>query len=156
VVVRTCFVVGVLRCRVRFSGAHRVRTPHYHSLRDASPTPRPRVARAGCVAEARSNTEQLARPLNGLPSLVPLFAFATDIFAKLQADINERVNLRRFEKLGQSLGVLHPASATVPLRVWLRARLLRVAWARSVTSTLNTMTPFSASRFVASSVYHNP
>jgi hypothetical protein len=34
-----------------------------------------------------------------MPSLVPLYAFATDIFPKLQADITERVNLLRFAKL---------------------------------------------------------
>jgi hypothetical protein len=63
------------------------------------PPQRPTVARAGCVAEARSNNEQIARPLDGLPSLVPLSVFATDIFPKLQADISERVNLLRFAKL---------------------------------------------------------
>jgi hypothetical protein len=56
------------------------------------------VARAGCVAEARSNNEQIARSPDGLSSLVPLSAFATDIFPKLQADISERVNLLRFAK----------------------------------------------------------
>jgi hypothetical protein len=44
------------------------------------PPQRPTVALAGCVAEARSNNEQIARSLDGLPSLVHLFAFATDIF----------------------------------------------------------------------------
>ena len=63
------------------------------------PPQRPTVARAGCVAEARSNNEQISRSLDGLPSLVPLSAFATDIFPKLQADISERVNLLRFAKL---------------------------------------------------------
>jgi hypothetical protein len=63
------------------------------------PPQRPMVARAGCVAEARSNNEHIARSLDGLPSLVPLSAFATDIFPKLQVDINERVNLFRFAKL---------------------------------------------------------
>jgi hypothetical protein len=57
------------------------------------------MARAGCIAEARSNNEQITRSLDGLPSLVPLSAFAADIFPKLQADINERVNLFRFVKL---------------------------------------------------------
>jgi hypothetical protein len=59
----------------------------------------PTVARAGCVAEARSNKEQIARSFDGLPSLVPLFAFVTDFFPKLQADISERVHLLRFAKL---------------------------------------------------------
>jgi hypothetical protein len=57
------------------------------------------VARAGCVAETRTNNEQIARSRDGLPSLVPLSAFATDIFPRLQDDINERVNLLRFAKL---------------------------------------------------------
>jgi hypothetical protein len=84
---------------------------------------RPTVARAGCVAEARSNSEQISRSLDGLPSLVPLSSFATDIFPKLQTDISERVNLLRFAKLapnfltalGRSLGVSHLVSATAPL-----------------------------------------
>jgi hypothetical protein len=59
----------------------------------------PTVARAGCVAEIRSNNEQMVRSLDGLPSLVPLPAFATGIFTKLQADISERVNLLRFATL---------------------------------------------------------
>jgi hypothetical protein len=57
------------------------------------PPQRPTVARAGCVAEGRSNNEQTARSLDGLPSLVPLSAFATDISLNLQADISERFNL---------------------------------------------------------------
>jgi hypothetical protein len=68
------------------------------------PPQRPTVARAGCVAEARlKNHEQIARSLDGLPSLVPLSAFATDIFPNLQADISERVNLLRFAKLTPTL-----------------------------------------------------
>jgi hypothetical protein len=63
------------------------------------PPQRPTVARAGCVAEARSCNEQITRSLDGLPSLVPLSTFSTDIFPKLQADICERVNLLRFAKL---------------------------------------------------------
>jgi hypothetical protein len=63
------------------------------------PPQRPTVAHAGRVAEARSNKEQIARSLDGLPSLVPVFAFATDMFPKLQADTSERVNLLRFAKL---------------------------------------------------------
>jgi hypothetical protein len=63
------------------------------------PPQRPTVARAGCVVEARSSNEQIVRFLYGLPSLVPLSAFATDIFPKVQADISERVNLLRFAKL---------------------------------------------------------
>jgi hypothetical protein len=124
------------------------------------------VARAGYVAEARSNNEKIARSLDGLPSLVPLSPFATDISPKLQADISERVNLLRFAKLaptlsnratlGRSLGVLYLVSATAPLRSWLRTRLLRVAWASSVTSSLSTTTQFPASRSVASSAYSHP
>jgi hypothetical protein len=60
---------------------------------------RPTVARAGCVAEARSNNEHIAWSLDGLPSLIYLSAFATNIFPKRQADISERVNLLRFAKL---------------------------------------------------------
>jgi hypothetical protein len=39
---------------------------------------------------------------------------------------------------------------------WLRSRLLRVALASSVTSSLSTTTQFSASRYVASSAYPHP
>jgi membrane-associated phospholipid phosphatase len=67
------------------------------------PPQRPTMARAGCVAEARLNNELIARSHNGPPSLVPLYAFAADIFPKLQADINERVNLLRFVKLAPTL-----------------------------------------------------
>jgi hypothetical protein len=63
------------------------------------PQQRPTVGRVGCVAEARSNNEQIAGSLDGMPSLVPLSAFATEIFPKLRADISERVNLLRFAKL---------------------------------------------------------
>jgi hypothetical protein len=99
------------------------------------PPQRPTVARARCVPEAWSNTEHIARFLDGLPLLVPFSAFVTDIFPKLQASIIERVNLLRFAKLaptfltvlGRSLGVLHLVSATAPLLFWLRTRLLRVA-----------------------------
>jgi hypothetical protein len=53
-----------------------------------------------------------------MSSLVPLSAFATNIFPKLQADISERVNLlpRFLAALGWSLCVLHLDSATAPLR----------------------------------------
>jgi hypothetical protein len=57
------------------------------------------VARDGSVAEARSNNEKGARSLYGVPSLVPLSAFTTDIFPKLQTDIIECVNLLRFATL---------------------------------------------------------
>jgi hypothetical protein len=63
------------------------------------PPQRPTVARAGCVTKARSNNEHIARSLDGVPSLAPLSAFDTDIVPKLQADLNERVNLLRFAKL---------------------------------------------------------
>jgi hypothetical protein len=63
----------------------------------------PTGARAGCVAEARSNNEQdCSVPLwHALTrSRVPLSAFVTDIFPKLQVDISERDNnLLRFAKL---------------------------------------------------------
>jgi hypothetical protein len=67
------------------------------------PPQRPNLARAGGVAEVRSNNEQLARSLDGLPSPVSLSAFATDAFPKLQADKSERVNLLRFGKLAPTL-----------------------------------------------------
>jgi hypothetical protein len=63
------------------------------------PLQRLTVARAGCGAEARSNSGRIAWFLDSLPSLVPPSASATDIFPKLQADINERVNLLRFVML---------------------------------------------------------
>jgi hypothetical protein len=63
------------------------------------PPQRPTVARVGCVAEARSNTEHITRSLDCLPSLIPFYLFAEDISPKLQADIGERVNLLRFAKL---------------------------------------------------------
>jgi hypothetical protein len=125
---------------------------------------RPTVARAGCVAEARSNNEQITRSLDGLPSLAPIFAFTTDIFSKLQADIGERLNFHLFAKLAPTYpNCARPesrrfylVSATAPLRFWRRTRLLRVALASSVTSTLSTTTQFSASRSVASSAYPHP
>jgi hypothetical protein len=60
---------------------------------------RPTVARVGCVAKTLSNNEHIVGSLDGLPSLVLLSAFATDIFPKLQGDISERVNLLRFANL---------------------------------------------------------
>jgi hypothetical protein len=66
---------------------------------------RPTAARAGCVAEARSNNEHIDRSLDGLPSLARLSAFATNIFPKLQANINERVNLLRFAKLAPTFSI---------------------------------------------------
>jgi hypothetical protein len=127
------------------------------------PPLRPTVARAGCAAEVRSNNEQIARYLDGPPSLVPFFAFATDIFPKLQANISERANLLHFAKLAPTFSyharpksrrfVSCLVSATAPLHFSLRLRLLRAAWASSVTSSLSTTTQFSASRSVASSVY---
>jgi hypothetical protein len=125
---------------------------------------RPTVARICCVAEARSNNEHIARSLDGLPSLVPISTFVTDIFSELQADVSERVRLLRFAKLaltfltalGRSLGVLYLVSVTVPFRFWLRARILRVAYVSSATSSLSTTTQISASRSVASSAYPHP
>jgi hypothetical protein len=67
------------------------------------PPKHPTVARSGCVAEARLNNENIIWSFDGLPSLVPLSAFATDIFPKLQADISERVNLLRFANLALTL-----------------------------------------------------
>jgi hypothetical protein len=59
----------------------------------------PMVVRAGCVAEARLSNKHIARSLDGLLSLVPLSAFATDIFPKLYKPTSERVNLLRFANL---------------------------------------------------------
>jgi hypothetical protein len=61
------------------------------------------VARASCVAEARSNNEHITRTLDGMSSLVPLSALATDIFPNLLADISERVNLLRFGNLAPTI-----------------------------------------------------
>jgi hypothetical protein len=73
------------------------------------PPKRPTVARAGCVADTRSNNEHIARSLDGLPSLAPLSVFATDIFPKLQVDVNERVNLPR---VALASSVTSPLSTT--------------------------------------------
>jgi hypothetical protein len=60
---------------------------------------RPTMARAGGVAESQSNSKHITRSFDGLPSLVPISAFATDILPKLQAVISECVNLLRFANL---------------------------------------------------------
>jgi hypothetical protein len=88
---------------------------------------RPRVARVGCVAEARSNNAYTIRSHDDLHSHVPLSAFATSIFPKLQADISEYVNLLYFlnpvpaflTKLDRSLGTLYLVPTTVPFCFWL-------------------------------------
>jgi hypothetical protein len=68
-----------------------------------------------------------------------------------------RSSLPRFPTaVGRSQGVLHIVSAMAPLRFWLRPRLLWVAWASSVTSSLGTTTQFSAARCVAYSAYPHP
>jgi hypothetical protein len=70
-----------------------------HSLRDACPATSSGASRK---LRSRSPIKQRAscsRSLDGVPSLVPVIAFATDIFPKLQADISERINLLRFAKL---------------------------------------------------------
>jgi hypothetical protein len=63
------------------------------------PSNRPSVARAGCIPETRLNIENITRSLDGLPLLVALSAFNTDIFPKLQADISVCVNLLCFANL---------------------------------------------------------
>jgi hypothetical protein len=63
---------------------------------------RPTVVCVGYVAETQSNNEHITRPLDGVRSLVPLSALATDIFPKLHADISERVNLLRFANLAST------------------------------------------------------
>jgi hypothetical protein len=95
----------------------------------------PTVARAGCVAEARSNNEHIARSLDGLPSLIPFFAFARTSFQSYKPIsmsasfcFASRISLPRFiTALGRGLGFLYHASAMAPLRFWLRTRILRVA-----------------------------
>jgi hypothetical protein len=68
-----------------------------------------------------------------------------------------RSSLPRFlTTLGRSLGVLYLVSITAPLRFWLRTRLLWVALASSVTSSLSTTTWVSSSRSVAYSAYPHP
>jgi hypothetical protein len=57
---------------------------------------------------------------------------------------------------GRSLGVLHLVSVTAPLRLWLRTRLHRAAWASSVTCSISTTALSSASWYVAFSVYPHP
>jgi hypothetical protein len=99
------------------------------------PMKRRTVARAGCVAEARSNNEHITRPLDGVPWLVPLSAFNMDIFPKLQAVISERVNLLRFANLAPTfLNRARTESRRLasrlghsPLVFWLRTRLHRAA-----------------------------
>jgi hypothetical protein len=126
------------------------------------PPQRPIVARPGCVAEARSNNEQIARSLDGLPSLVSLYAFATDIFPKLQADMSERVNLLRFAKLApKSSNRARPESRRFVSRLGHGA----VAFLASDSPTLGRLgelcdkfrehyyDAFSASRHIASSAY---
>jgi hypothetical protein len=78
----------------------------------AMPSPkRSTVARACCVTKTRSNNKNTTRSLDGLPSLVLLSAFATDIIPKLQADINDRDNLFRFANLAPTcLGCAKPGS----------------------------------------------
>jgi hypothetical protein len=124
------------------------------------PPQRPTVARAGCVAKARSNNEHITRSLDGLPSLVPFLYLPRTSFQSYwpSTSFASRSSLHRFltALIGQSLGVLHVVSATAPLRFWLRTRLLWVAWASSVTSSLSTTTQFSASRSAASSAYSHP
>jgi hypothetical protein len=68
-----------------------------------------------------------------------------------------RSSLPRFlTALDRSLGVWYLVLATAPLRMWLRTRLLRVAWASSATSSLSITTKFPALHSVASSAYPHP
>jgi hypothetical protein len=128
------------------------------------PPQRPTVALAGCVAEARSNNEQIARSLYGMPSLVPLSVFATDIFPKLQADIRECVNFLRLAKLAPTFSNrARPESRRFVSRLGHGA----LAFLASDPPTsgrlgelrdkfLSTTTQFSASRSIASSAYPHP
>jgi hypothetical protein len=101
--------------------------------------------------------------LTAYPRSYP-FQRATEMVPKLEADIGERVNLLRFEKLAPTFSNrARPKFKRFVARFghgalafWLLTRLLRVAWASSVTSSLSTTTQFSASRSVASSAYPHP
>jgi hypothetical protein len=60
---------------------------------------RPTMACARSVDGTQSYNEHITRSFDNLTSLVPLSAFDTDVFIKLQPDIMERFNLLRFAKL---------------------------------------------------------
>jgi hypothetical protein len=117
------------------------------------PPQRPSVARACCVAEARTMSEEIARFLDGLPSLVSFFAFAKYTFPKLQADISERVNLLRFAKLAPTFfNRARAESRRFASRLGHRALAFLALdpptssppGASSVTSSLSTTTPLTA------------
>jgi hypothetical protein len=128
------------------------------------PPQRPTVARAGFVARGRSNNEQIAQFLDGLPLNVPFSAFATYIFPRLQADISERVNLLRFAKLAPTVSHrTRPESRRFTSRLGHGA----LAFLASDPPTLSRLGELrakfpehydavSASRSVASSVYPHP
>jgi hypothetical protein len=140
---------------VRFSCSRRVRTPYNQGL----PPKHPMVAHECCVADTQSNSRHTTRSFYALPSLVPLSVFATDIFLKLQADSSPHANLFRFANLVPTFSYhARPESRRLASHLargaifgGLRTRLQRAAWVSSLTSSMNTVTPSSASRFVASS-----
>jgi hypothetical protein len=124
------------------------------------PLKRPTVARASCVAEDISNNGHITRSIDGMLSLVPpRTSYQTYKPTSVCAStyFTSRSSLPCFLiALGGTLGVSHLVSVTAPLRFWLRTRVNRVATASSVTSSLSTTTPSSASWFVVSSVYPHP
>jgi hypothetical protein len=60
----------------------------------------------------------ITRSLDGVPSLAPLSAFVKDIFPKLQADISECVNVRRFANFAPTFSNrARPESRRFPSRL---------------------------------------
>jgi hypothetical protein len=120
------------------------------------PRKRPAVACTGCVAEARSYNVHITRSLDGMSSLEPFPAFATDIFPKLQVDISERVNLLRFANLAatfsiRSAGVLAVCISSRPRRPCLFC--FGPAYNGHIGRALRCRLPRRS--FIASSVYHH-
>jgi hypothetical protein len=64
------------------SQAHAESKPLITTALAMLPPQRPTVARAGCVADARSNNEQISWSLDGLPSLAPLFCVCHGYLSK--------------------------------------------------------------------------
>jgi hypothetical protein len=165
VVVSGRFSVGTLGRRVRFPRSHRVRTPHSCGVSDA-PSEMPdggsRRLRSRSPIKQRAHYSVL---LWSALARTPLFALSTDIFQSYKptsvsastcfaspAFPPQLSNRARPESRRLNL-----VSATAPLRLWLRtSSIQRAAKASSVTSSLSTSTPSSASQSVAPWVYHHP